>query len=172
MNNSINQPRRWMHLVMPAILTTVFVVAAQAQTATLSGTITDVSGGAVPDAAITARNLATSATRVGATDSSGVYSISNLTIGRYDVTVEKTGFTALHFQNLELTVAQSLTLDGSLTVGTLSQAVEVAGSAVPVIDTADAQISNVVDERAIRELPLITRDPYQLVLLSPAPSRH
>ena len=91
----------------------------------------------------------------------------NVTVGAYDITVEKVGFTPLHFQNVELTVAQNLTLNGSLTLGSVSQAVEVAGSSVPTIDMADAQISNVVDQRRIQELPLITRDPYQLVLLSP-----
>ena len=58
-------------------------------------------------------------------------------------------------------------LDGMLALGTVSQTVEVAGSAVPAINLTDAQISNVVDQRRIESLPLITRDPYQLVLLSP-----
>jgi hypothetical protein len=149
------------------VLLLFFVTAVYAQTASLTGTVTDATGGAVPGAVITTRNLATSATRAGSTDAAGAYSISNLTIGHYEITIEKTGFTQLRFQNVELTVAQSLTLDGILTVGPVSQAMEVAGSSLPVIDMADAQISNVVDQRRMQELPLITRDPYQLVLLSP-----
>src|SRR4051812_29484728 len=149
------------------ILPLVFAVFAQAQTAGISGTITDASGGAVPGALVTAKNLGTAAIRTGTSDAAGAYSIANVPVGPYDITVEKEGFTPLHFQSVELTVAQNLTLNGGLTLGPLSQAVEVSGSTVPTINMADAQISNVVDQRRLQELPLITRDPYQLVLLSP-----
>src|SRR5262249_40216916 len=66
-----------------------------------------------------------------------------------------------------LTVAQNLTLDGTLEVGATSQAVEVSGTMIAPINLEDAQISNVVDQKRIVGLPLITRNPYQLVLLSP-----
>lgn len=141
--------------------------AAFAQTGTITGVITDATGGAVPETTVTAKNEATAAVRTATTDASGSYIISNLVAGRYDVTVERTGFNQLRFQNVDLTVAQNLTLDGTLTLGSVSTAVEVAGSVLPAVDLADAQISNVVDQRRIQELPLITRDPYQLVLLSP-----
>ena len=101
------------------------------------------------------------------TDASGTYSIPNVPVGQYDITVEKEGFSALRFQNVQLTVAQNLTLNGSLAVGAVSQQVEVAGSSVPTLDLEDAQISNMVDQRRIVDLPLVTRDPYSLVLLSP-----
>jgi hypothetical protein len=143
------------------------VVTLQAQTGSLTGTIMDATGGAVPEALVSARNISTEAVRTGTTDASGAYTISNVPVGRYDVTVEKEGFSPLHFQNVELTVAQNLTLSGNLTLGAVSQAVEVSGVTVPAVDMADVQISNVVDQRRIQELPLITRDPYQLVLLSP-----
>ncbi|HEY3938332.1 MAG TPA: TonB-dependent receptor [Bryobacteraceae bacterium] len=154
-------------VLFSAALPLLFSALAQAQTGSLSGTVTDASGGVVPEAQITAKNLATAATRAGSTDGAGAYSISNIPVGRYEITIEKRGFTTLRFQNVELTVAQNLTLNGSLALGTVSQAVEVAGSSLPAVDMADAQISNVVDQRRIEELPLITRDPYQLVLLSP-----
>ena len=154
-------------IFFPTIFTLLFAAFAQAQTATLTGTITDATGGAVPGASITAKNLGTATTRTGTSDAAGAYSVANVPVGRYDVTVEKAGFTPLRFQNVELTVAQNLTLNGSLALGAISQAVEVSGASVPTIDMADAQISNVVDQRRIQELPLITRDPYQLVLLSP-----
>ena len=64
-------------------------------------------------------------------------------------------------------MAQNLTLNGTLELGTVSQTVEVAGTTVAPINLEDAQISNVVEQRKIVDLPLITRDPYQLVLLSP-----
>jgi hypothetical protein len=142
-------------------------VALHAQTAAITGTILDASNAGVPDATVTATNLATAAVRTATTDSTGNYSIPDLPIGSYDVSVGKTGFSTLQFRNLQLTVAQNLTLNGNLEVGAVTQSVEVAGAAVAPINLEDAQLSNVVDSRRILDLPLITRDPYQLVLLSP-----
>ncbi len=137
-----------------------------AQTATLSGTIVDASGGGVPDAQIKVQNTGTAAVRTASTDQSGFYSVPNLLVGTYNISVDHTGFQSLTFTKVTLTVAQNLTLNGTLQVGSVSQTVDVAGSAVPTVDLEDAQISNLVDQRRITELPLITRDPYSLVLLS------
>jgi hypothetical protein len=127
----------------------------------------DATGAGVPDAAVAAKNVSTGAARTATTDSSGTYSIPNVAVGPYDISVEKQGFTTLHFQNVQITVAQNLTLNGTLAVGAVTESVNVAGSSVPAINLEDAQLSNVVDERRIVDLPLITRDPYSLVLLSP-----
>ena len=137
------------------------------QTGSITGRILDATNNAVPDATVNAKNVGTTAVRSATTDANGSYAIPNLPAGRYDVTVEKQGFSALQFQNVELTVAQNLALDGTLAVGAVSESVDVSGSTVPAINLTDAQISNVVDQRRIEILPLITRDPYQLVLLSP-----
>jgi hypothetical protein len=138
-----------------------------AQTATVAGTVSDATGGGVPAAKVTATNLATASVRTAVTDSSGTYLIPNLAVGNYDVTMEKDGFTALHFQGVELTVAQNLTLNGKLEVGAISQTVDVTGASVAPINLEDAQLSTVIDSRRILDFPLITRNPYQLVLLSP-----
>ena len=157
---------KWRALAAPVLLC-LAALAVQAQTGTISGTVTDASGAGVGDAAVNARSLGTGAVHTATTDTSGTYSIPNVPVGQYDVTVEKQGFSALRFQNVRLTVAQNLTLNGSLAVGVVSQQVEVAGSSVPALDLEDAQISNVVDQKRIVDLPLVTRDPYSLVLLSP-----
>ncbi len=153
-----------------AVCLALFLLTAltvHAQTATVGGIISDASGAGVSGATVTIKNTATAATRTTATDASGTYSIPNVSTGSYDATIEKTGFSTLQFHNVVLTVAQNLTLNGTLAVGAISQQVEVAGSSVPTIDLENAQLSNVVDARRILDLPLITRDPYQLVLLSP-----
>ncbi len=140
---------------------------AYAQTGSISGTILDPTNAGVPAATVTARNLATGNVRTALTDSAGTYSIPDLPVGRYDVSVEKQGFSVLTFKDVGLSVAQNLTLNGALQLGATTQTVEVIGEAVPPIDLENAQISNVVDQKRIVDLPLITRDPYQLVLLSP-----
>jgi hypothetical protein len=154
-----------------AVITGILLISAgptvYAQTGTIAGTITDSSGASVPAATVAATNRETAAVRTATSDESGTYSIPNVAVGHYDVTIEKQGFSTFRVQDVQLTVAQTLTLNGNLTVGVVSQAVEVQGSSVPTIDLADAQLSNIVDQKRILELPLITRDPYQLVLLSP-----
>jgi len=155
-----------------AILFLLFVfvlggATAYAQTASIAGTIIDATNAGVPGATITAKNVATGSVRTTTTSANGTYSIPNLTVGAYDLTVQKQGFSILQFSSIVLTVAQNLTLNGTLELGTVSQTVEVAGTTVAPINLEDAQISNVVEQRKIVDLPLITRDPYQLVLLSP-----
>ena len=140
---------------------------AYAQTASLTGTVLDATGAGVPMATVTAKEQATGSVRTATTSDSGTYSIPNLAVGNYNVTVEKQGFSTLRFNAVQLTVAQNLTLDGMLDVGAVTQTVEVSGTSVAPINLEDAQISNIVDQKRIVELPLITRDPYSLVLLSP-----
>src|SRR5580698_9801843 len=154
-------------LICLATITFLAGASAYAQTGSIAGTIVDSSNAAVPGATVTAKNQGTASTRTATTDSSGVYSIPNLGVGNYEVSVEKQGFSVLRIKNLELTVAQNLTLGGTLEVGAVTQSVEVSGASVAPINLEDAQLSNVIDSRRILDLPLITRDPYQLALLSP-----
>src|SRR5262249_21429309 len=87
--------------------------------------------------------------------------------GHYEVTVEKSGFKVVHFAGVVFTVSQILTLDVKLEVAAQTTTIEVSGQNVAQVELDNASISSVVDERHITDLPLITRDPYQLVLLSP-----
>jgi len=141
--------------------------AAHAQTGNITGTIVDPMGGGVPGAKITAKSQGTASVRTATTDATGTFSIPSILVGQYDVSIEKQGFTQLRFQNVELTVGQNLTLNGTLQLGVITQSVDVVSSSIAPINMEDAQISNVVDSRHILDLPLITRDPYELVLLSP-----
>jgi Carboxypeptidase regulatory-like domain len=154
---------KWLPLLTATL---VFGLTVEAQTGTISGTITDASGAGVPSATVTLTNIGTAATRTATTDNSGTYAIPQVPVGRYDASIEARGFSTLRLTNVELTVAQALTLSGTLQLGPVSQQIEVVG-AVAAINHEDAQISNIVDQKRIQDLPLITRDPYQLVLLSP-----
>jgi len=146
-------------LAMPFLL--------RAQTATVSGTVTDSTGGYVSDATVTALSLATAAERTTTSTSTGFYSISNLPAGVYTISFTKSGFKTMKFESLTLTVDQVLSLDCKFEVGSLSATVEVSSSAVAQIDTETPTLSNVVEHTQMTELPLILRDPYQLVLLGP-----
>jgi hypothetical protein len=139
----------------------------RAQTASINGTVTDPSGAVVPGATVAAVNEDTNASRDTQTGNTGGYSISNLVPGKYDITIEKSGLKSVKFAAVTLTVDQALTLDAKLEISVASQTVTVEGTTVAPIDTTDSQVSNVVDEKQLLALPLILRDPYQLVLLTP-----
>jgi Carboxypeptidase regulatory-like domain len=138
-----------------------------AQTAKVTGTVLDTSGAAAGGASVTATNAATSIARSTVSTDTGAYSISSLQPGVYVFTFTKTGFKAVKFDQVALTVDQVLTLDAKLEVGAVSATLEVAAANVAPIDTETATLSNVVEHTQMTELPLILRDPYQLVLLGP-----
>ena len=135
--------------------------------ASISGTVTDPSGAAVAAADVTATDLGTGAIRSGKTNATGVYTIPGLAPGNYSVSVRKEGFRPTEFTSVPLTVAQALVLNVELPVGTVQERVDVNGDSVAPIDTETSQLSTLVSTKTITDLPLLTRNPYELVLLSP-----
>jgi len=154
-------------LVVGFVMLFLAASVSYAQTASVSGTTTDQTGAAVPDVKVTARNTETNSTKSAQTGDTGFYRISALVPAIYEIVFEKSGFRTLRYSNVVLTVDQSLTLDVKIEVSAVAESVEVSGQTVAPIELENAQISNVVDARRISDLPLIVRDPYQLLLLSP-----
>src|SRR5579863_1955564 len=157
---------RLVSFVMSICVLFLLTPFATAQTASLSGTITDSSGAVIPDVKVSVMNAATGVAREVQTGTGGLYTVVQLAPGRYEVTFDKSGFRTVKFTAVNLTVDQKLTLDTKLEVTSASEQITVEGAVVP-IDTTDAQVSNVVEHQQMTELPLILRDPYQLVLLGP-----
>src|SRR5229473_721910 len=140
---------------------------AVAQTASISGTVTDTTAAVVPQVRVTARNLATSVSRRTTTDGSGTYRITSLIPGIYDVLVQRPGFKTVEYSRVELAVGQVQNLSPTLVPSATAETVTVHGEEVAPVDLDDAQIGNLVKSQQIEDLPLILRDPYQLILLSP-----
>jgi hypothetical protein len=140
---------------------------ASAQNASISGTVQDSSGAAVSSASVTITNLATTVARHATTNGTGLYRIEPLSPGDYSLTIEKDGFKSVNVDKLTLTVDQKFTFNTALEVGGVSTKVEVNADSVGAVDTETATLSNVIDQKQMAELPLILRDPYQLVLLGP-----
>lgn len=145
----------------------LFVVGLQAQTGSISGTVTDSSGGVIPGARVTATNTDTGASRSVDTSATGTFALTNLSVGKYTLSVEAKGFSVAKYSDLVLTVAQALSVNPLLEPGKVNETVEVSGSTLAPIELENAQLSNIVDSKRIVDLPLVTRDPYSLVLLSP-----
>jgi carboxypeptidase family protein/TonB-dependent receptor-like protein len=142
------------------------VAHAQVTGATLSGTVTDPSGGVVANAAVSATNTATSVTRNTASDTAGLYTIPNLAPGTYDIKVSATGFSTSVQSGLALAVGQQQQLNFSLKVGQTSTQVQVT-EAAPQIDLTSSAVSGQVESETVRELPLNGRDWTSLAVLQP-----
>jgi hypothetical protein len=134
--------------------------------ASISGNVTDPSGLPVAGASITARNVETAATRVTATDDGGRYRLLELTVGAYELSVGKAGFQTAVRSGIHLAVAQAASLDVRLTVGAVSEQVTVNGEVSPV-STMTKDISGLVGEQQIKDLPLNGRSYDLLTLLNP-----
>jgi carboxypeptidase family protein/TonB-dependent receptor-like protein len=140
---------------------------AQAQTAgKITGQVLDPSKAAISNAAITATNSATGAVRKAQTDSQGHYALTNLPVGTYSIAVEHEGFQQLKQTGLMLNVATTVTLNLTLTVGSVKQQV-VVRSEVPIIDKADASTGTLLDNQEVGELPINGRDYARFSLLTP-----
>jgi hypothetical protein len=134
--------------------------------ATILGTISDSTGGGVPNAQVSIKDVATGVVRTVTTGSVGFFTAPNLLPGKYDVAVSAPGFSEALVAGINLTVGAQQTVNLVLTVGTMAQEVKVAAAA-PAVDLATSTISGEVDGSTIRDLPLNGRDWAQLATLEP-----
>ena len=134
--------------------------------ASLSGTVTDQSGRVVAGAAVTAQNADTGAVRCTVSDAKGYYQFDSLPVGRYEIRSAKTGFTDEVRTGIQLVVGQSATVEMTLRAGASNQAVTVDGDAA-LVGVTTADISGLVGERQIKNLPLNGRSYDELLTLNP-----
>jgi len=155
-------------LVLGLILSLIYAAPANAQVAgaTLSGLVTDESGGPVAGAGVSVKNLGTGDVRELTTNGDGFYSMPNLIPGSYEVRVSAKGFQSLLQKDITLTVGAQQALNLTLRVGQLNQTVEV-NAAPPDVQTTSSTISATVDSTTVRQLPLNGRDWTSLATLEP-----
>ncbi|MPZ16682.1 MAG: hypothetical protein GEV06_02025 [Luteitalea sp.] len=160
--------RRTLALLVAAFLFATLPSGARAQSGTsaLQGRITDEQGGVLPGATVVLTSLATSAQRETVSGESGTYQFVAVSPGTYDLRVELSGFRAAVIEQIGLKVDSTSRADVTLMVGGLSEVVEVAAE-VPVINTTDASLGNVISGTQIRELPLEGRNVVGLLSLQP-----
>jgi hypothetical protein len=138
------------------LITVVFLtsfLAAQMNRGTITGTVSDASGGAVPVAKVTIRNTATNAVTRTETSSAGQFTIPGLPNGPYEVSVEAQGFKKYVAANLDLRAADVLRVDAVLEVGAVQQTVEVSATATRV-STDAPQVATSLTSASITDLPL------------------
>jgi hypothetical protein len=144
----------------------LFSVSAQESSASITGKVTDPSGAALAGATVTATDVDRGTVWGSKTNDEGVYNLVRLPIGRYELKVEASGFQTAHHAAFDLALNQAAKVDLTMTLGPVSQQVEVT-SAAPVLQTQTTEVSTVMESNAIAGLPLQTRNYNQLALLVP-----
>ena len=144
-----------------------FAITSFAQgDASIQGTVSDSSGGAVPGVAIRIKNLETGAERNLVTDEAGRFDAASLPVGRYEVRAKKSGFRSEVKTGISVVVGQRDTVELVLQVGDVRQTVQVE-SAPTLVTVSTEDISGLVGERQVKELPLNGRSYDQLITLNP-----
>lgn len=136
--------------------------------ASLQGAVTDPSGATIPGATVTLRSEETNVAHTMTTNGSGVYAISALAPGRYDLTVEAPGFTKKTLNGVTITSEQAQSQDVQLALAQqAATSVTVSAAAAPTLDTETANISGTLTGEQIKNLPTFGGDPFQAVELAP-----
>jgi len=139
---------------------------AQATTTELTGTVQDSSGGVLPGALVTARHIDTGLNRTATAGADGRYVMAGLPLGEWEIRVELSGFRPMVRRGVDLVIGQTSVVDARLDPGAPDEAITVTAEA-PLVQTRSGELSYLVGEDAIRDLPLNGRNYTDLALLQP-----
>ncbi len=152
-------------LAVFAVLALSFSALAQVQNGQFAGTVTDPSGAAIANAKVTVKNPSTDLSESAVTNSSGNYTIKELPIGTYNLTVEAAGFKTVSNNGVTVNAGTIAHVDVKLQIGKASEVVEVTG-AVSDVNTEDSKLATTVGSTQINNLPLNGRNVFDLMQLS------
>jgi Carboxypeptidase regulatory-like domain/TonB-dependent Receptor Plug Domain len=134
--------------------------------ATISGTVSDPTGAAVSGANVTVQETDTAALRTTSTDASGHYQVFSLPAGLYEVHVTRQGFSEEIRTGIQLAVGQDAVANLALKVGEVNQQITVAADA-PIVSVTTSDVSGLVGEQQVEDLPLNGRSFDELLTLNP-----
>jgi outer membrane receptor protein involved in Fe transport len=140
---------------------------AQQVTGDVVGTVTDNTGGVIPGASVTIKNQGTGEARTAKSNEQGEFTFPLLQPGTYSVTVEAKGFKAQVQSGINLSVGQRFRADAHMSLGQVSETVQVNASEAPALQTDSSTLQSVVGEQSVEQLPLNGRNFLQLATLAP-----
>jgi len=141
------------------------VASAQVETGEIAGTVVDQTGAAVPDAVVAIKNLSTNTVRITVSSSTGAYLVLGLEPDVYQVTVSSNSFKNF-VGKVEVTVGGHVTLNAKLSVSDTTTEVQVTGEGGAQVNTQTQEMSQIVDNQQLSQLPSLTRNPYDFVALA------
>ena len=134
---------------------------------TVTVTVLDPSGAAVPGANLELVNLGTKMTMTGTTTNAGVYNFVDVPLGAYSLSVSKAGFSGVQFSHVAVEAGRVTDVSAKLKIGTAAETVEVTATASPLLETSNNGISTTINMKQLEDLPLSGRDVSQLAFLTP-----
>ena len=135
-------------------LSTRILTAQITATATLQGTVTDKSGAVIPSAEVRVTSKETGEVRSGASNGSGIYTFNLLPAGHYDVRVSVKGFSTAVFENVELAVGRTATIDAQLSPSSQAETVTVEAAGAALVDAERSDVSRAVTPAEVENMPL------------------
>ncbi len=156
---------RWL-VVMSLCLACSPLMLAQGTGGRILGRVADASGAVLTGVKVTATNDATGVSRETQTNASGDYSFPEVPVGTYSLTFDMAGFKTNVGKGITVELNQIVTFNSTLQIGETKEVVEVSSEA-PLVDTTSTQLGAVMDNRQVANLPLNSRDTYQLLQLQP-----
>ena len=155
-------------LALSLVLSTSLAAFAQGSFGELRGTVVDSAGAAISGATVVVTNQATNEARTVTTNEDGQFAVSNLVVGSYTVAVSSSGFANSTVKDVRISVAFKTEQNVTLNPAGSSETVTVtSGDSSTQINTNDQQLSTIIGNKKIQDLPLLSRDPSSLVLLAP-----
>jgi hypothetical protein len=133
---------------------------------TIEGTVRDIQGGVLPGVTVTVVNVDTGTQRVVTTNTSGLFRAATMPLGKYKLTFDLNGFSKLEQTDVDLEAGQTVVLNETMKVATVSEAVTVT-SETPAVDLGKIDMGRNINEREMKNLPLVSRNPYNFALLEP-----
>ncbi len=149
----------------PGMTTKVF--AQTSNTGTVTGVVKDEKGGLVPGASVKIVNLGTNAERTAVTSEDGNYEITQLVPGNYRLEITAQGFSKYVVEPVVVNVLQRTTANADLKVGGIGETVTVTGESAPLVETTKTDVSGVIDQRRLENLPVNGRSFASLAILIP-----
>ncbi len=157
-------------LLALTVLMAATLVSAQTFRGTILGTVSDASGAVVSGASVKVHSVGTGLERTAQTSGDGSYSIPELPIGTYTVTVIQRGFETSVTSNVVVDVATDRRVDVTLQTGQVSDTVEVSGDALPQVETTSGELGGTLTAKTIENIPVNGRDYTKLIYLNPGVS--
>ena len=152
------------------VLLAAVSVSAQTFRGTILGTVTDPSGAVVSGAKVTVKNTGTGLERTTTTSGDGSYSLPELPIGTYNVTVTQSGFQTFVATGVTVDVATERRVDASLKTGEITTKVEVSADQLPLVETTSNTLGGVLTAETVADIPVNGRDYTKLIFLNPGVS--
>ena len=158
--------RKLLVAALGLLVSTGAFAQSQAQNGLIEGSVKDSSGGVLPGVNVTVTNVETGETKTVVSDASGNYRAPLLSLGAYKVRVELSGFKTYERAGFTLSAGQNVVVNAVLETGVMTETVTVTGEA-PVASPGKIDISRTISEAEVKNLPLVSRNPYNFAFLQP-----